>query len=390
MKRPTDSETERWLRAQLRFLRSQLRDTFAGAPAAMALLSGPDHRFVFANSAYLKMVGRRQNELSGKRARDVFPELVEQGFLELLDQVFLAGEAFVASERVVILTRAGINETVYVDFTYYPMRNLAGKVEGILFQGIDVTEQVLARSQLESRVSERTAELHQAKQNLRLMNQKLMAVQEEERRHLALELHDSVGQMLAALQWKLISAQENLYASAETMAGYIAACLAFADDISKEIRAVIYVLRPPLLDEEGLSSALRSYGEEMRERTGVAVTLDIDFDLGRFPQALELAVFRIVQEALTNVHRHARTSEVFVRIHRDSTLLLVEIEDRGRGISQFTSVARQNTGLGLRGMRERVNQLSGEFVVESGRGGTTVKATFPIPDATNSDAWSEV
>jgi signal transduction histidine kinase len=128
----------------------------------------------------------------------------------------------------------------------------------------------------------------------------------------------------------------------------------------------------------------------MRERTGVAVTLDIDFDLGRFPQALELAVFRIVQEALTNVHRHARTSEVFVRIHRHSTLLLVEIEDRGRGISQFTSVARQNTGLGLRGMRERVNQLSGEFVVESGRGGTTVKATFPIPDATNSDAWSEV
>jgi two-component system, NarL family, sensor kinase len=380
MKKPTDIETERWLRAQVEFARNQLRDLFVEAPAAMALLSGPDHRFVFANRAYFKMAGRRRNEIIGKLVRDALPELVDQGSLDVLNRVYQTGKTFVASAREVNLVRGGRKQTVYVDFTYYPMRNLAGEIEGILFQGIDVTEEVLARTQLEKRVSERTTELKRAEGNLRALNQELMLAQDEERRRLALELHDSVGQSVAALQWKLVSAQENVYDSGEAMAGYIAACLALAEDISKEIRTISHLLHPPLLDEAGLSRALHLYIEGMRERSGLTVFLEMDPDLGRFPQDLEMTVFRIVQEALTNIHRHARTSEAFVRIYLELTSLRVEIEDRGQGIANFASLDEQKVGIGLTGMQERVRNLSGQFEVRSGKKGTIVKATFPMPD----------
>jgi PAS domain S-box-containing protein len=383
MKRPTDIETERWLRAQVAFARNQLRDLFVEAPAAMALLSGPDHRFVFANRAYLRMVGRGRSEIVGKFVRDALSELVDQGFLDLLDRVYETGEAFVASAREASLIRAGIRQTLYVDFTYFPMRNLAGEIEGILFQGIDVSEQVRARADLEKRVSERTRELERAERSLRELNQKLMLAQDVERRRFALELHDSVGHLIAALQWKLVSAQESLYNPGAAMAGYIGGCLELAEDISKEIRTISHLLHPPLLDEAGLAPALHIYLEGMKERSGLSVFLEIDSDLGRFPQDLEMAIFRIVQEALTNVHRHTRASEAFVRIHLKLTSLLVEIEDRGHGIANFTSLDHQRMGVGLRGMRERVLSLSGQFQVRSGKKGTTVKATFPVPSAPN-------
>jgi signal transduction histidine kinase len=328
------------------------------------------------------MAGRGRNEIIGKLVRDVLQELVDQGFLDLLNRVYQTGEAFLASAHEASLMRSGRKETFYVDFTYYPMRSLAGEIEGILFQGIDVTEQVLARVQLEERVSERTTELKRAEGNLRALNQKLIMAQDEERRRLALELHDSVGQLVAALQWKLVSAQERVYDPGATMAGYIAACLGLAEDISKEIRTITHLLHPPLLDEAGLSSALRVYIEGMRERMGLTVFLEIDPDLGRLPQDLEMAVFRIVQEALTNIHRHARTSEAFVRIHLELTSLRVEIEDRGQGIANFASLNEQRMGIGLTGMQERVLSLSGQFEVRSGEKGTMVKATFPMPDVT--------
>jgi PAS domain S-box-containing protein len=385
MKRPTDIEKTRWLRAQVKFVRSQLRDFFVEAPSAMALLSGPDHRFVFANRAYLKMAGRGRNEIIGQFVKNALPELVDQGFLDLLNQVYQTGEVFAASAREVNLTRAGKKQTIYVDFTYFPMHNLAGEIEGILFQGIDVTEHVLARSELEKRVGERTRELDRAERSLRALNHELMLAHDEEGRRISLELHDSVGQLIAALQWKLVSAQEIVYDS-EAVAGYIAVCLGLAEDISKEIRTISHLLHPPLLVEAGLSAALHSYIEGMGERSGLTVFLEIDSDLGRLSQDLEMAVFRIVQEALTNIHRHARTSEAFVRIHLELASLLVEIEDRGQGIANFTSLDRHRMGVGLRGMQERVRRLSGQFQVRSGNDGTTLKATFPVPGSIKQSA----
>jgi len=382
MRRLTDIETERRLRAEVEFERNQLRDAFAQAPAAMALLSGPDQKFIFVNQAYLEMTGRERSAIVGRTVQEALPELVDQGFLDLLGQVFQTGKPFFAKACEVRLTRAGKSEQLYVDFTYYAMCNLAGTVEGIFFLGIDVTEQVLARSRLEERVRERTGELERAKRNLRSLNHKLMQAQDEERRRLALSLHDSVGQLIAALQWKLVSAQGIVYHS--EVAGYIAVCLGLAEDISKEIRTIAHLLYPPVLDEAGLSPALHSYIEGMRERSGLSVSVEIDPSLGRFSKDLETAVFRIVQESLTNIHRHAQTGEAFVRIYRNFTSLQVEIEDRGQGIKDFTSPNKQRIGVGLKGMRERVRQLFGHFDVRSGTNGTTVTATFPLLDATKS------
>jgi signal transduction histidine kinase len=120
----------------------------------------------------------------------------------------------------------------------------------------------------------------------------------------------------------------------------------------------------------------------MRERSGLTVFLEIDPDLRRFSHDLEMTVVRIVQEALTNIYRHARTSEAFVRIYLESTSLRVEIEDRGQGIANFASLNEQRMGIGLTGMQERVRNLSGQFDVRSGEKGTVVKATFPMPAGT--------
>jgi signal transduction histidine kinase len=135
-----------------------------------------------------------------------------------------------------------------------------------------------------------------------------------------------------------------------------------------------------MLDEAGLSPALRSYVQGFAERSGLTVSLDSGPDIPRLPREIETAVFRIVQESLTNIHRHARSPTALVRIGHDSEHVRVEVRDRGEGIANFISLDATplKMGVGLRGMRERVQQLDGNFELQSGSGGTTVTASLPI------------
>jgi signal transduction histidine kinase len=151
------------------------------------------------------------------------------------------------------------------------------------------------------------------------------------------------------------------------------------DELSKEIRTVSHLLHPPLLDEAGLSTALGAYLEGLRERSGLAVKLELDPSLARLPRDIEIALFRIVQESLTNIHRYAHTQTATVRIIQDSENVRVEIQDQGQGIPNFTSLtdATFKMGVGIQGMRERVRQLKGRFELQSGKAGTTVTATLP-------------
>jgi PAS domain S-box-containing protein len=381
MKETGAAPTKGGLEAQLAMVRNYLRASFEESPAGMALLHGPDHCFVFANRAYLKMIRRTRNEILGRHVKDALPELVLQGFLDLLDRVYQTNQPFVAAATQASLVRRGKQITVYVDFTYHPICNLRGQVEGILFQGIDVTEQVLTRTRLEERVSERTRELKRAEETLRALNHRLVRAQEDERRHIALGLHDSVGQSIAALHWKLASLEESAKDAGGVIAKDLAVCRGLAENVSQEIRIISHLLYPPALDDAGLSPALEVFIEAVTERSGLVVHFEVDSDLGRLPKDVEVAAFRIVQEALTNIHRHARTNEAFVRVRRDPAFLSVEIEDHGRGIAKFTSIDRLRRGLGLIGMRERARHVSGEFDVLSSAAGTTVKATLPIADA---------
>ena len=379
------AELERRLRAHADLERNRLRESFTLAPAAMALLSGPDHRVTFLNSAFLALTGRQTTtQVLGKTVRESFPELEGQGLNELLNQVYQTGEPFVAKQREVRLRRKGQDETVYASFSCHPMRDVDGNVEGILVHAVEVTAEVLARTTLETRVKERTAELSEAEERLRILSGRLLRAQDDERRRLARELHDSAGQMLAALKMNLVPLEEGAAQQSPRLGQLAANGIELVDDLSKELRTMSYLLHPPLLDEAGLPSALRWYVEGFSERSGIQVTLAVDPQLARLSREVETTIFRIVQESLTNIHRHSGSKEAELRIVHDALQTRVEIEDRGRGMMPNTSNEERpmRVGVGIQGMQERVRQLGGEFKIQSGKDGTTVIVVLPTGAAT--------
>jgi PAS domain S-box-containing protein len=373
------ADIERRLRAEVELERNRLRESFAQAPAAMAIVSGPDHRYQFVNAAYVEMSGRPRDQLIAQTVREAFPELEDQGYLDLLDRVYETGEPFVAVESLVNVNSRGTQQAIYMDFTYHPLRDLEGSVEGILFQGVDVTEKVLARTLLESRVEERTAELKKAQVVLRALNESLQQAQEEEQRRLALELHDSAGQLLTALKWKVAMIQNEVGPENTELVRLVRASMGLLEELSGELRTITYLLHPAQLGEAGLPRALRHYVEGLAERSGLRVMLDIDPDLERLPRKVERTVFRIIQESLTNVYRHAKTKSANVRISQTVDSICVQISDKGLGIAGFALSDQLSfkAGVGIQGMRERVRQLNGSFEVESGDGGTAVTAILP-------------
>jgi signal transduction histidine kinase len=232
---------------------------------------------------------------------------------------------------------------------------------------------------LNEELKQRSAELEEEEGISRALNYKLLRTQDEERRRLALELHDSAGQLLAALKWKMVPLTEDIARQDFELAKRAGDCLHLLDELWKELRTVSYLLHPPLLHEAGLSFALRWYLEGLAERSGLGVNLELDLHLERPSPDVETAIFRIVQEALTNIHRHAKTKTARVRIDGDSENIRVEIEDKGRGIPQFSSLDDPSfkMGIGIHGMRERVRLLNGTFELRSGNTGTTIIVVLP-------------
>ena len=153
--------------------------------------------------------------------------------------------------------------------------------------------------------------------------------------------------------------------------------------LNKEIRTTTYLLHPPLLDENGLPQAIQWYMRGLMERSGLQIELDIAEDFGRLPADLELAVFRIVQESLTNIHRHSGSKTATIRLSRGLDNVLLEIQDQGTGISgeKLAAIKEQRTGVGITGMRDRVRHLKGEMDIQSSSTGATIMVTFPLPRA---------
>jgi signal transduction histidine kinase len=150
-------------------------------------------------------------------------------------------------------------------------------------------------------------------------------------------------------------------------------------DLTQEIRTTSYLLHPPMLDESGLSSALRWYIDGLAERSGLSIELNIPDNLGRLAPEIELAIFRLVQECLTNIHRHSGSKTAVIRIAREPDKIYVEVQDHGKGISQerLAEIQSQGVGVGIRGMRERVRQSRGELTLDSNALGTKITAIFP-------------
>jgi len=233
--------------------------------------------------------------------------------------------------------------------------------------------------ELEEFARERTIELDAANQELRGLAARLMQSQDDERRRIARELHDSIGQTLAALTMNLTTVVADIDKLALT-GKKASESLALVEEVNKEVRTVSYLLHPPLLDEAGLASALRWYAEGFSERSKIKVDLDIPEDFGRFPQELETAIFRTVQECLTNIHRHSGSPIAKIHLAHTEGEIRLKVEDRGVGIpaEKLDEATSPGTlGVGVRGMRERVRQLGGSLDIQSDRSGTTVAARMP-------------
>jgi PAS domain S-box-containing protein len=168
--------------------------------------------------------------------------------------------------------------------------------------------------------------------NLRELSARLLQLQDEERRHIARELHDSAGQLLAALNMNLMPLLQDRNGADPQTRRVLQESLEMVNQLSTEIRTISHLLHPPLLDEAGLSSALRWYVEGFAARSKIRVNLQTPDDIGRLPRDLETVIFRIVQECLTNIHRHARSPSASIRIIRSESEIQIEVQDEGQGI----------------------------------------------------------
>lgn len=235
-----------------------------------------------------------------------------------------------------------------------------------------------AHDELEGRVRERTAELEGAQLDLRTLSTSLIQMQDDERRRIARELHDSAGQILVALKLNLAQLEPNAE-HLDPRTSRLGECLALIDQLTKELRTISHLLHPPLLDELGLISAVRWYVEGFADRSKIPVALELSSDFGRLPRELETTIFRIVQECLTNIHRHSGSSTAAIRITRDSEHIELEVRDFGKGIPGARgSTGPITPGVGIQGMRERVRQLNGTLEIHSNKGGTIVLVRLPI------------
>jgi signal transduction histidine kinase len=240
-----------------------------------------------------------------------------------------------------------------------------------------------AQGELEDRVKERTRELAAANEGLRELSGRLLQSQDDERRRIARELHDSVGQLLAGLSMNLSAVRTDIDQLIRT-ANALTDSEDLVKEMTREVRTMSYLLHPPLLDEAGLLSALRWYVEGFADRSKIKVDLRAPESFERVSRELEITVFRVVQECLTNIHRHSGSPSATIRVTRSMGEVRVEVEDRGKGLSvekQFEIASGGTPGVGIRGMRERVRQLGGSLDIKSGGDGTTVVASFPISNA---------
>ena len=221
-----------------------------------------------------------------------------------------------------------------------------------------------------------------AQKQLEELASRIQGMQDEERRRIARDLHDSVGQLLAAISMNtgIIQGQSHKLDASGSRAVSDNAML--VDQVSREIRTISHLLHPPLLDVAGLASAVRWYVDGFSERSNIKVDLEIPDDFGRLPVEIEIAVFRIVQECLTNIHRHSGSPTASIRMHQEGSQLVVQVRDSGKGIpkeKQLELCTSPRAGVGFGGMRERLRLLGGTLEIHSEQGsGTIVSASLKV------------
>jgi PAS domain S-box-containing protein len=275
-----------------------------------------------------------------------------------------------------------------------PLLNISGEILEWFGAASDVTARKEAEENfrklaqtLDAEVRARTRELEEQSNQVRELSWRLLRSQDEERRHIARELHDSAGQTLTVLGIGLAQLAQKTGRTAPELAAEAEQIQETVQQLHREIRTTSYLLHPPLLDENGLYSAISWFVQGLLERSGMEVQLDISKEFGRLPRDMELVIFRLVQECLTNVHRHSESETASIRIARESNQIALDIRDQGKGMSpaRLAEIQSGRSGVGIGGMRERLRQFEGTMNIESDSSGTHVFATIPLPKAASSE-----
>jgi signal transduction histidine kinase len=234
-----------------------------------------------------------------------------------------------------------------------------------------LTGELDAREQAERTVRD-------SEKSLRSLTGRLLQLQDEERRRFSRELHDSLGQYLAGVKMNL-----DMFSNSQPADRLLSEAIQLLDQSIAETRTISHLLHPPLLDEAGFSSAAKWYLDGFAQRSGIAVKMDLPDDVDRLPKAIELALFRVLQESLTNIHRHSGSSRAEVVFKLSPDRVILEVRDFGKGIPQDLLKNFQakgtNFGVGLAGMRERLRELGGQLDIQSRASGTLVSVTMPLP-----------
>jgi PAS domain S-box-containing protein len=377
----------------LRKSESELADLLENALEGVQR-SGLDQKIVWANKMILNLLGYKSEEYIGHSLAEFFVQ--SEALAEFWAKLMRHEEIY--NYRAELRCKDGSISHVLI--------NSNGLWEDGRFVHTrtfihDVTERIemeealkLAHDELEMRVMQRTAEINEknaqlrsqrealtsTNEGLRELSARLVHVQDEERRRIARDLHDSTGQALALLSMNLSVLGMEVGSSSPELAKSLSENVAIVRQISTELRTLSYFLHPPMLDEVGLKSALRWYIDGFAERSNIKVRLELSDDLGRLPREMEIALFRVIQECLTNIHRHSGTVKAIIQLHSADGAVTLAVKDEGKGItpdrlSKITS--SRGHGVGIRGMQERVKNLGGELGLSSDARGTEIKVVIP-------------
>ena len=336
----------------------EIVDAFFSSSAIGFGILDSQFRYTRVNDVLPRMAGLTAEDVLGTPVAQVFGETGMRAEI-VLREVLDSGKPVLDREVSAELPgRPGDPRHWLVN--YFPIREDGGTVTQVGVTAVDVTAR------------------RNAEDALRKLSGRLLGIQDQERRRIARELHDSLGQYLAGLKIAI----DMLSSRSSQKDPLLVECADILERAIAETRTLSHLLHPPLLDEAGFASAASWFVTGFSQRSGIPVALDLPPDLQRLPDAVEIALFRILQESLTNVHRHSRAKSAEISVDVDAEQVTIEVRDHGRGmppnIIRQIEAETSKLGVGLAGMRERIHELGGSFVVSSNDTGTTIQATIPL------------
>jgi PAS domain S-box-containing protein len=394
-------EAEYELRATAAHL-NLVTDTMAVAVARCTR----DLQYAWVSPRYAEWLKRPVDQIVGRFIAEVVGAEAFEQLRPKFEQV-LGGVEVAYEEKI---NYAGIGPR-WISAVYTPTFDVRGVVNGWIGVVLDITEKKQAEeahqesearlrsseaklqqfaASLEKHVAERTkelanknAELEKQSELVHRLTARLLQAGDQERRRIAQNLHDSAGQILAAVGLNLASITTRAKEISPEIVGAAEESRLLVQQLTEEIRTLSYLLHPPLLEATGLIGAISWFAEGVTKRSQISVKLELAPEVGRLPHDLELAIFRIVQECLTNVYRHSGSKSATIRLQRDSKGVALQVEDEGRGMSaqELHRIQTSDSGVGIRGMQERIRLFSGSLDIRSGREGTKIAVKFPLQKA---------